>query len=253
MTITKSQIALFLFLAVPLLSAMGQEQSRGYPLRAVVKRGIRHFDLSTFLDGTHSDDPYLASAILQAGKTNDEFWVPYLKPLQKKRWNPDMQEVVGAAQMALAKLGEKEQLQEILCDLDYGTPLIQYDAINKKLKYVGGWFSIRVMADRMENDAKYRPLLKPYPIDVDYGRPPMEAFWILPGVVPNPPDFKLPPPYESSPEVQALRRSWLAWIDKNEADLRQLAPVGDGGEASEKVCRAVLKKDRAFDRSLVKH
>jgi hypothetical protein len=50
-----------------------------------------------------------------------------------------------AAQLALAKLGDKTEHQEIGCELFYGNPAEQSTAFYK-LEYVGGWFEISRLA-----------------------------------------------------------------------------------------------------------
>lgn len=221
-------------------------------LKERVDRGLSRSDLQAFLDASKNlpKEAYeFGLAIIAAGNSNDPFWIPYLKPFARK------EKISGAnigrvTQLALSRLDEEGALQEIACELNYGTPLMRYDAVTKKLRYVRGWFSIRMMVELMNDDTDHQPLLKTYQVDVVYGSPRFESLFVLPDVVPNPPNYPLPQPDESSPEVRKLRQAWTQWIRENQDTLQKLPPSGNGVEASEKVCKRVLKEDRGFDRSL---
>jgi hypothetical protein len=244
-----SCLSLTALLLLPATLAFGQEPQAPRSLEEAISKGIQRSDLQNILQTAKVDGNYLDDAILGAGKTNDTFWVPYLRPFLKDRHKADLDFRILTAQMALAKLGEKDQLQEILCELDFGTNHIGYDAIHRKLKYVGGWFSIRAMSDLLVEGVKYRPLLKARLTDFVQGPPSLEVLFELPNIVHNPPSLGTPPPDDKMPETIRIRQAWREWIEQNRDTLQKLEPTGDGVEASEKVCEPVLKKDRAFDRS----
>lgn len=83
-------------------------------------------------------------AILELGYLGDLSVVPYLRKLLQQP-NKNFGGVSSNAQMALAKLGDKEQMQVILSELGSQNPHLQHQAV-KKLAYVGGDDSIRALA-----------------------------------------------------------------------------------------------------------
>lgn len=238
-------------LLLPASLAFGQEPQAPRSLKEAVNTGIQRSDLQDILQAENADDTYVFAAILGAGKTGDTFWVPYLRQLLKAKHKYYGDSYMFVTQLALAKLGEKDQLQEILCELDFGTNHITYNAIHSKLKYVGGWFSIRAMSDFLREGVKYQPLLKAGLTDFVQGPPNIEVLFELSNVVPNPPDFGTPSPFEKSAENVRIRTAWRDWIEQNHDTLQKLEPTGVGVEASEKTCKPLLKNDRAFDRSLL--
>ncbi len=78
-----------------------------------------------------------------------------------------------------------------------------------------------------------------------------EALDILPQIVPNSPEINFSESFMWIPEKLApQRKAWREWIQQNRDSLQKQEPKGEGAEASEKICKPVLKKDRAFDWSL---
>jgi hypothetical protein len=71
-TTQTATLCLILVSSLPL--AMGQGRDKDFPLRGVAEREIRQSDLHAFLEAIRTNDLYLATAILQAGRTNDRFW-----------------------------------------------------------------------------------------------------------------------------------------------------------------------------------
>jgi hypothetical protein len=251
-----TQVCISLAIAISLPLAMGQRRDKDFPLRGVAEREIRQSDLPAFLEATRTNDPYLATAILQTGKTNDWFWVPYLKPLLKKKHRPGMDnDDAGSAQMALAKLGEKQQLQEIACEANFGSPSIQYNIVTHKLKYVQGWFSIEILAGWLDENHKFQALFVDRPSDMLFTRPQDVALKVLPEIVPNPPPFSSEPhvvdwmSQNDDEKLVSVHKAWREWIHKNEESLRKLTPLGDGLDLSRSTCKRVLAHDRHFDRS----
>ncbi|HET6840235.1 MAG TPA: hypothetical protein VFK06_00865 [Candidatus Angelobacter sp.] len=93
------------------------------------------------VEGVKTGDKY---SILAAGNTGDVHYVPYLRHLlAAKQTSLDVR---LAARMALAKLGQQDQLRYVLCatkskqqqvDVDV-VNYLQSDAIEKALPYIGG-------------------------------------------------------------------------------------------------------------------
>ena len=98
-------------------TAFGQQPAGTPSLRERVERGLQREDLPAFLELAQKDptDWVVISAVLAAGQTNDSFWVPHLQPFLKfaREKRTERRELAGVTQLALAKLGEGRQLQEI--------------------------------------------------------------------------------------------------------------------------------------------
>lgn len=229
-------------------------------LKARVERGLQRSDLQAFLDASNSgraQEYDVGSAIVAAGNTNDLFWIPYLKPFLNyaRNRNSNVSELASLAQMALAKLGEREQLQEIACEANFGSSSIQYNTVTHKLKYVQGWFSIDLLAAWLEENHKFKGLLSDHWGDIVYKRPQDLALKVLPEIVPNPPPFSSEPQLENwmsrneDEKLSPVRQAWHEWIYQNVDSLRKLTPHSEGIDASEIACKGVLAHDKHFDRS----
>jgi hypothetical protein len=159
-----------------------------------------------------------------------------LRTLKKPERKDDFERL----QVQLAQLGEPEQLQQILCEMDFGSPaVVQVNAIIK-LRSVGGWFSINSAAKFLGDDPRYKR-----PNSGVYGMEPslqVAALVTLPHVAPNPPLGEVQiktPPTDYSNEI----RVWVEWLGKNHDSLTKLQPAGEGLVSSESVCRGVLRDD----------
>lgn len=253
-------LLLMFFMLVPASSTLAQDP---FSLSAKAKKGLQHSDLPAFLEAAKevplgADD--VAVAVSAAGKTNDPFWIPHLKPFLKyaRNRNTGLAALADAAQLALAKLGEHEQLQQIACEAEFGSPSVRDQVVNWKLQYVQGWVSISVLTAWIEEDHVFSALLTDHFGDVIYSRPQDLALKVLPEIVPN------PPPYSSDPhlddwiaqsddqKLMAVRRAWREWIRENASSLRRLNPVDDGIDLSESTCKLVLSHDKHIDHSLMR-
>ena len=88
-------------------------------------------------------------AVLEAGKTGDPSFIPQLLAYRKKSGKrKDFPEI--AVQLALAKLGQLTELQQVRCELLFGSPSVRYDAVGK-LEYLGGWFSLEAVTHVLDN------------------------------------------------------------------------------------------------------
>lgn len=81
-------------------------------------------------------------SVLAAGKSGNKQFIPYLQELYKNKRFSDYSR--APAQLALAKLGDTTALKEIYCELTSGAYEYQEDVVNRKLRYIGGWFSVRL-------------------------------------------------------------------------------------------------------------
>jgi len=196
----KQFFLLFLVLIVSHGRTLAQVAQLPLSLKARTERGLQRSDLQTFLDAskaelTETNDVGLA--IIAAGNTNDTFWIPHIEPFLKYadyRYR-ELAALAGAAQLALAKLGEREQLQEIACESNFGSSQIQYVAVTRRLKYVQESFSISLLSGWIEENHKFKQLLIDHRGDTVSPRPQDLALKVLPEIVPN------PPPYSSEPHL----------------------------------------------------
>ena len=185
-------------------------------------------------------------AILEAGSSGNASYVPQLLGL---RHNPGKNVSLAEVQLALAKLGQREELQEILCEALFGSASVQYDAITDKLKYVGGWFSIETVSSVLNN-----PDYRAGQTDAAGTFAPLGwyALKMLPVVIPNPPEIPGGDMVPGSPGNLSVQRAWKEWIEAHRVSLGTIEPSGAGLETSSRVCRKVLKHDRTFDHKAIK-
>jgi len=256
----KSPIVALMLLMALAPSAPAHVPQAPLSLKARVERGLQRSDLQAFLDASNSDraqEYEVGSAIVAAGNTNDPFWIPYLKPFLNyaRNRNSEVSKLASLAQMALAKLGERAQLQEIACEANFGSSSIQYDTVTRKLKYVQGWFSIDLLAAWLEENHKFKGLLFDHGSDMVFMRPQGLALKVLPEIVPNPPPFSSEPQLDfwiwrnDNEKLSPVRHAWHEWVYQNVDSLRELTPHGEGIDASEIACKSVLAHDKHFDRS----
>jgi len=142
--------------------------------------------------------------------------------------------------MGLAKDGVPEQLQQIVCELDFGEPEAQNSAY-EKVNDIGGWFAIRTLARFLEDDPQYKKTRS----NGSFLSLPWQdsALRSLPLLVPNPPAL---PPYvpggDHAGEVKILRQ----YLHDHQETLQQIEPIGDGLVTSKQACLQILKADPAI-------
>lgn len=154
-------------------------------------------------------------AILELGSLGDKSVVPVLRGILSRASHRNYGGEAANAQMALAKLGEKQQLKEILAEFDSDDPALQDDAI-KKLTYVGGNESVRALV-KLLDDKQWRkgkdgagPKGEPPMDKVFYSPRYILAMKALAQIVPNPP---VPP--QSEPTEKDLPK-WREWWKQNQ-------------------------------------
>jgi hypothetical protein len=148
-------------------------------------------------------------AILELGRRGDRSVIPFLKTYLQSSEN-DYGSVGANAQMALAKLGEDAQFQEILHKLDSDDPWVQNDAV-EKLVYVGDPRAIKALVKLIKaDDNRMRTSDKAH----DVLSPPLShiAVRALARIVPN-------PPVGFDGNIGFLRREdirlWEAWAKEH--------------------------------------
>lgn len=166
-----------------------------------------------------------------AGNSGDKSFVPYLKDVLQSR-KLDHQEW-DDVQMALAKLGEREQQQQIMCVFYQGDKYEADRAGSRQVPYISGWFAIQVYMEMLGNKqiGAHWAKAKPQGItDEAMVSPVGMALNELPKLVPG-----LPPLDQKN--WKESQRIWPEYIRKHEAELNALAPTGEGVDFSGKTCK----------------
>jgi len=179
-------------------------------------------------------------AISEAGKSGNRFFVPFLKRELNDRTNEGAR---AYARAALAKLGEKEELQEQWCRSISESPSTSgvYPPI-ESFGYIGGWYSFQALQKLLEpeeethwNRAVDGYLRKPHsPHDIQYPRPSYKALETLSKMVPDPP-VKFSPEVELNSNPQA--KIWEDWIAAHKDELSRVQPTGEGVDFSDSACK----------------
>jgi len=169
--------------------------------------------------------------VAAAGNSGDKTFIPFLKDVLRSR-KLDHQNW-DRVQMALAKLGEREQQQQIVCIFYRGDAHEAQNAGISQLPYIGGWFSIRLYVEMLANKQIYSHWLKAEPngSDAVLESPQGMGLTYLPKLVPG-----LPPVNEK--DWKETQRLWPEYIRQHEAELSQLSPTGEGVDFSGKTCKA---------------
>ena len=179
-------------------------------------------------------------AISEAGRSGNRFFVPFLKRELTDRTHEFAR---SDARLLLAKLGEREQLQEQWCRSISESPTTSgvYPPI-ESFGYIGGWYSFQALQKLLEpeeeihwNRAVDKYERKPSsPHDIQYLRPSYKALETLSKMVPDPP-VKFSPEVELNPNPQA--KIWQDWIAAHKDELSKLQPTGEGVDFSDSVCK----------------
>jgi hypothetical protein len=138
-----------------------------------------------------------------------------------------------------------QELQEILCGLDFGPPFVRVAAISK-LEYVRGWFAINTLSRFLEENPKY--LRKDSDSRGIYASPRFYALQVLSKIVPDPPLGEPNGTWElASPNKDAEQRVlvWKDFLAKHHDQLLRLEPSGEGIVSSPEICRGVWKRKLA--------
>ena len=207
------------------------------PVRVFVNR---YGELDCFKDREQWETSILErgsrEGFLAAGSTGYWELVPALK---KRLVDPEAQddpEDKEGILMALAKLGDREQMQALLCELHAGSPLEMQTIALDKISYVGGWYAIRIYRELLTPAAKARferARLREQG-DLALSEPQWWALYSLPYSVEQfPPGIGFGFNLAQMPEYAQI---WLEWIQKNERMLKRLEPTGKGIDFSGKTC-----------------
>lgn len=175
---------------------------------------------------------------LNAGETGYKELVPALKKrLADPEANDDPEDKEGLL-LALAKLGDREQMQALVCQLHTGSPLEMQTVALDNISYVGGWYAIRIYRELLTPAAKARfekAKLREQ-ADLALSEPQWWALTSLLKVAPYPPPPGIGYGFNLAvmPEYAKI---WLDAIQKNEGKLKKLEPTGVGVDFAAKSCK----------------
>jgi len=190
-----------------------------------------------------------ATAIAKAGDTYNPIFIGDLRALQK---SPKTKEgdIPWLIRISLAKLGDKDALQETYCRVQSRYPLIKQHAIESDLTKIGGWFSIWVLQGQFEEDDRWRKAPRKYwnsvAPDVVLVQPSNLALMILPKLVKDPPLPSPPPVVAQMSPQQTHIATWKTWINANSAALKSLKPEGQDVNTSPKACAPYRTKEKEW-------
>lgn len=178
--------------------------------------------------------------ILSSGQTGYYELIPALRKRLADTEMGDDPEDKDAVRMALARLGDREQMQALVCELQTGTSLEMQTVALDKISYVGGWYAIRIYHELLTPAAKARfdkARLREQG-DLALSEPRWWALSSLLRVAPYPP----PPGIDygfNLAQMPEYSQIWLSWIAKNAGKLKKLPPTGNGVDFSEKPCQSI--------------
>jgi len=194
-------------------------------------------------------------AIVEAGDTHNPIFINDLRFLQKSSGTKEA-DLQWLIRISLAKLGDKDALQETYCRVESPYPLVKQNAINNDLTNIGGWFSIWVLERQFEEDEKWRKAPRKYrksvAPDVMLVRPSNLALMVLPKLVKNPPlPSLIPVMAQTSSSQQAKIDTWKTWIDANRASLQKLEPASQEVDTSSNACKKYHSREKAWLKEVV--
>ncbi len=178
-------------------------------------------------------------SLLSAGQTGYWELIPALKKRLSEPESPNEEDEKAAIKMALAKLGDREQQQELLCRLYRGNPEESQTVALDQIRYVGGWYAIRIYRELMTPAAQDRFAKAKLGFregDVALSDPRWWALSSLPKVAPYP----LPPGVDygfNLAEMTEYSQKWSAWIQQNRDRWKKLKPTGAGVDFSGRECK----------------
>jgi hypothetical protein len=179
-------------------------------------------------------------SLLSAGETGYWELIPALKKRLADSESFDEEEEKTAIKMALAKLGDHEQQQELLCKLYWGSPSESQTVALDQIPYVGGWYAIRIYRELLTPAAAARlakAKLRFREGDVALAEPRWWALSSLFKVLPDPLPAGIDYGFNLA-QVPEYSQKWSAWIQQNERRLKKLKPTGAGIDFSGKSCKA---------------
>lgn len=139
---------------------------------------------------------------------------------------------------ARAKLGDKAEQQQFVCELLGADKQKMQSMALEELPNIGGWYAIQMYRELLSPGARiryYRAKTKPGQDSKLLSEPRIWSLAQLPKVVPNPP-LNLADPKLDNQELLRQVQLWKDWIHANELSLRKLEPTGEGIDFSGRSC-----------------
>ena len=181
-----------------------------------------------------------SEALISVGETGYRELIPALKKRLADPESFDEEEEKAAIKMALAKLGDREQQQELLCKLFRSSPTESQIVALDQIPYVGGWYAIRIYRELMTPRAQARfaqAKLRFQEGDVALSEPGWWALSSLFKVIPDPLPADIDYGFNLA-QIPEYSQKWSAWIQANQNRLKKLKPTGAGVDFSGKSCKA---------------
>jgi hypothetical protein len=176
--------------------------------------------------------------LLSAGETGYPELIPALKKRLADPESFDEEEEKTAIKMALAKLGDREQQQELLCKLYRSSPSESQNVALDQIPYVGGWYAIRIYRDLLTPAAAAwfaKAKLRFPEGDIALAEPRWWALSSFPRVAPYPLPTGIDYGFNLA-QMPDYSQKWSAWIQQNQKRLKKLQPTGAGVDFSGRSC-----------------
>jgi hypothetical protein len=181
--------------------------------------------------------------VLALGASRDPQYLPLLRKLASGGIHLGEGQQAWAAQMALAKLGQEQELSEIQCEVrQMSNQEARYYAVKEKLPYVGGWFAIRLEADQLTETPDNKR-------DLSWGDNVVEnsqmlAIKVIPDLIPQTivePRERFGTIHRQTGHINGLSDKqvidgWYHWILDHQKELEDLQPTGKQIEYSKTKC-----------------
>ena len=178
------------------------------------------------------------AAIAEAGKSGNPAYVPYLRnELRDRRDEGTSMSPAEQAGLALAKLGQQDQLRKLWCNMVTERP-----APMGELAYVGGWYSVRILRMFLNGALELQSERPSVETDNDVVYPSLseQAVRTLASLFPGgptKPSSQSPLPSTTATEAQ----EWKAWISNHENELKSMEPNGENVDLSQTACAGKRK------------
>lgn len=213
------------------------DQFRLHSLIAIKSLVVLYLVVASTLGGVTqnqlSPEPKSYDEILKIGDSGDRSSIPELQEIFHS-FESGCFSMSVAAQMALAHLGDRAAMKSIICELRNDENLeVQSDSF-RKLTYVGGYTTIKILSRFLDN-SKANNKERYYPgTDVTFGSLGDLARSALQTVAGTP---RLPPPGPN--QVEGENRLLSLWLQQHDGELKKKLPVFDFDDVRPQECQEI--------------